>query len=115
VRNFGNNGYNNNYNNQYAKPPYVPNKYISGNNISNDLENPMRSFISTQKELNKKFIAKFERLDALNEKVDHLTREIFTMKNNMMRSDPSSHGLESGCTTQPPRFKSPQTQIWVLI
>jgi hypothetical protein len=33
IRNFGNNGYNNNYNNQYVKPPYVPNKYTSGNNI----------------------------------------------------------------------------------
>jgi hypothetical protein len=53
IRNFGNNGYNNNYNNQYVKPPYVPIKYTSGNNISNDLENTMRSFISTQKELNK--------------------------------------------------------------
>jgi hypothetical protein len=37
IRNFGNNGYDNHYNNQYAKPPYVPNKYTSGNNISNDL------------------------------------------------------------------------------
>jgi hypothetical protein len=43
----------------------------------------MRSFISTQKEFNKDFIAKFERFDALNEKVDHLTREISTMKNHM--------------------------------
>jgi hypothetical protein len=43
----------------------------------------MRSFISTQKELNKEFIAKFERLDALNEKVDHLTREIVTMINHL--------------------------------
>jgi hypothetical protein len=42
----------------------------------------MRSFISTQKELNKEFITKFERFDALNEKVDHLTTEIATMKNN---------------------------------
>jgi hypothetical protein len=66
--------YNNNYNNQYAKPTFVPNKYTSGNNISNELENTMRSFISTQKELNKEFIVKFERFDALNEKVDHLTR-----------------------------------------
>jgi hypothetical protein len=53
IRNFGNNGYNNNYNNQYAKPPFVPNKYTIGNNICNDLDNTMRSFISTQKELNK--------------------------------------------------------------
>jgi hypothetical protein len=30
----------------------------------------MRSFISTQKEVNKEFIAKFERFNALNEKVD---------------------------------------------
>jgi hypothetical protein len=43
----------------------------------------MRSFISTQKELNKEFIAKFERFDALNEKVDHLTREIVAIKNHM--------------------------------
>jgi hypothetical protein len=43
----------------------------------------MRSFISTQKELNKEFISKFERFDALNEKVDHLAREIATMKNHM--------------------------------
>jgi hypothetical protein len=43
----------------------------------------MRSFISTQKELNKEFIAKFERFNALNEKVDHLTREIVTIKNHM--------------------------------
>jgi hypothetical protein len=43
----------------------------------------VRSFISTQKELNKEFIAKFEIFDALNEKVDHLTREIVTMKNHM--------------------------------
>jgi hypothetical protein len=53
IRNFGNNGYNNNYNNQYVKPPFVPNKYTIGNTICNDLENTMRSFISTQKELNK--------------------------------------------------------------
>jgi hypothetical protein len=46
---FGNNGYGSNYNNSYAKPPYVPNKYTSGNNVSNDLENIMRSFISTKK------------------------------------------------------------------
>jgi hypothetical protein len=87
IRNFGHNGYNNNYNNQYVKPPYVPNKYISGNKISNDLENTMRSCISTQKELNKEFIAKFERFDALNEKVDHLTREIVTMKNHMQEKN----------------------------
>jgi hypothetical protein len=49
IGNFGNNGYNNGYNNQYVKSPYVPNKYASGSNISNDLENTMRSFISTQK------------------------------------------------------------------
>jgi ribosomal protein S15P/S13E len=66
-----------------VKPPYVPNNYTSGNNISNDLENTVRSFISCQKELNKEFIAKFERFNAFNEKVDHLTREIATMKNHM--------------------------------
>jgi hypothetical protein len=47
IRNFGNNGYNKDYNNQYVKSPYVPKKYASGSNISNDLENTMRSFIST--------------------------------------------------------------------
>jgi hypothetical protein len=40
----------------------------------------MRSFISTQKELNKEFIAKFERFDALNEKVDHLTKNEESIK-----------------------------------
>jgi hypothetical protein len=83
IRNSGNNGYNNNNNNAYAKPPYVPNKYTSSTNVSNDLENTMRSFISTQKELNKEFITKFERFDALNEKVDHLTTEIVAIKNHM--------------------------------
>jgi hypothetical protein len=43
----------------------------------------MRSFISTQKELNKEFITKFEKLDALNDKVDHLTKEIVAFKNLM--------------------------------
>jgi hypothetical protein len=43
----------------------------------------MRSFICTQKELNREFIAKFERFDALNEKVDHLTREIGAMKKHI--------------------------------
>jgi hypothetical protein len=43
----------------------------------------MISFISTQKGLNKQFIAKFERFDALNEKVDHLTREIVAIKNHI--------------------------------
>jgi hypothetical protein len=38
IRNFGNNGYGNNYNNSYARNPYVPNKYTSDNNVSNDLE-----------------------------------------------------------------------------
>jgi hypothetical protein len=47
IKNFGNNGYNNNYS-PYVKSPYVPNKYTSGNNVSNDLENTMRSFISIQ-------------------------------------------------------------------
>jgi hypothetical protein len=51
IRNFGNNGYGSNYNNSYGRPLYVPNKYTSGNNVSNDLENTIRSFISTQKEL----------------------------------------------------------------
>jgi polyhydroxyalkanoate synthesis regulator phasin len=43
----------------------------------------MISFISTQKGLNKEFIAKFERFDTLNEKVDHLTREIVAIKNHI--------------------------------
>ena len=37
IRNFENNGYgNNNYGNSYSKPPYVPNKFASGNNFSKD-------------------------------------------------------------------------------
>jgi hypothetical protein len=43
----------------------------------------MRSFISTQKEPSKEFITKFDRFDALNKKVDHLTREIVPIKNHM--------------------------------
>lgn len=83
VRNFGNNAYGNNFNSSYARHAYVSNKYTSGNNISNDLETMIRSFISTQKELNKKIIAKFEKYDALNDKVDRLTKEIVYFKNMM--------------------------------
>jgi hypothetical protein len=53
IINFGNNGYGNN--NNYGRPPYVPNKHASGSN-SNELENTIRSFIASQKELNKEFI-----------------------------------------------------------
>ena len=63
IRNYGNNGYGSNNYNSYNKPPYVPNKYVSS-----DLENTIRSFISTQKELNKEFISKFEKQDALFER-----------------------------------------------
>jgi hypothetical protein len=45
----------------------------------------MISFISTQKELNKEFITKFERFNALDEKVDHLAREIAAMKKTYAR------------------------------
>lgn len=82
IRNFGNNGYGNNYNsNAYARPPFVPNKYTSGNAISNDLENTIRSFIASQKELNKEFIAKNEKFDALFDNVDRLTKEVISLKN----------------------------------
>jgi hypothetical protein len=43
----------------------------------------MISFISTKKELNKEFIAMFLRIDDLNDKVDHLTKEIVAIKNHM--------------------------------
>jgi hypothetical protein len=60
----------------------VPNNtYASGNNVSNDLEITTRSFIATQKELNKEFIAKFEKMDALCEKVDNLVKNFTTLKN----------------------------------
>ena len=82
IRNFGNNGYgNNNYNNSYSKPPFVPNKFTSGNNFFNDLENTIRSFIASQKELNKDFISRFEKQDVLNEKVERLTNEVLSLKN----------------------------------
>jgi hypothetical protein len=83
IRNFGNNGYNNNYNNTYVKPPYVPNKYTSGSNVSNDLENTMITLYLLKKSLTKEFIAKSERFGALKKNVDHLTREIVTIKNHM--------------------------------
>jgi hypothetical protein len=61
VRNFGSNGYGNNNYNSYNRPTYVPNKFTTSSNVSSDLENTIRSFISTQKELNKEFISKFEK------------------------------------------------------
>jgi hypothetical protein len=36
-------------------------------------------------------------------------------KEIQLRSEPSSTGYGSGCTTQAPRFKSPRMRIWVLI
>jgi hypothetical protein len=76
VRNFGNNGYGNNYN-SYNRPPYVPNKYTT-------LENTIRSFISTQKELNKEFISKFEKQDSLFERVDQITKELISLINTII-------------------------------
>jgi len=84
IRNYGNNGYGNNNYNSYNKPPYVPNKYASSGNVSSDLENTIRSFISTQKELNKEFISKFEKQDALFERVDQLTKEVSSLKNTII-------------------------------
>jgi hypothetical protein len=63
IQYFSNNAYGNNYNSGYprppfahntygSRPPYVPNTtYATRNNISNDLESTIRSFIATQKEL----------------------------------------------------------------
>jgi hypothetical protein len=79
VRNFGNNGYGNNYN-SYNRPPYFANKYTTTSNVSSDLENTIRSFISTQKELNKEFIYMFEKQDSLFERVDQLTKEVTSLK-----------------------------------
>jgi hypothetical protein len=62
------------------QPPYVPNKYASGSN-SNELENTIKYFIATQKELNKEFISKFESQDALIDKVELLTQEVVSFKN----------------------------------
>jgi hypothetical protein len=81
IRNYGNNGYGNNNYNSYNKPPYVPSKYTTSSNVSSDLENTIRSFISTQKELNKEFISKFEKHDILFERVDQLTKEVSSLKN----------------------------------
>jgi hypothetical protein len=44
------------------------------------LENTIRSFISTQKELNKEFISKFEKQDSLFERVDQLTKKVASLK-----------------------------------
>jgi hypothetical protein len=84
VRNFGSNGYGNNNYNSYNRPPYVPNKFTTSSNVSSDLENTIRSFISTQKELNKEFISKFEKQDALFERVDQLTKEVTSLKNTII-------------------------------
>jgi hypothetical protein len=45
-----------------------------------------------------------------------LTAIYFPMvsKRREKRNEPSSHGQGSRYTTQPPRFKSPWIQIWVL-
>ena len=83
IRNYGNNGYGNNNYNSYNKPPYVPNKYTTSSNVSSDLENTIRSFISTQKELNKEFISKFKKQDSLFERVDQLTKEVSSLKNTI--------------------------------
>jgi hypothetical protein len=83
VRNFGNNGYGNNYN-SYNRPPYVPNKYTTSSNVSSDLENTIRSFVSTQKELNKEFISKYEKQDSLFERVDQVTKEVVSLKNTII-------------------------------
>jgi hypothetical protein len=76
VRNFGGNSYGNNNYNSYNRPPYVPNKFTTSSNLSSDLENTIRFFISTQKELNKEFISQFEKQDALLERVGQLTKEV---------------------------------------
>ena len=82
IRNFGNNGYgNNNYGTSYSKPLFVPNKFASGNNFSNDLDNTIGSFIASQNELNKEFISRFEKQDVLNEKVERLTKEVLSLRN----------------------------------
>jgi hypothetical protein len=61
---------------------YAPNPtYASGNNISSDLVSTIRSFIATQKELNKGYVAKFKEMDALCERVDNLPKEFTTLKN----------------------------------
>jgi hypothetical protein len=81
IRNYNNNGFRNKYNNNYARPPYVPNNNYANGSNSNDLENTIRSFIATQKELNKEFIARFEKVDALCERVDKLSNEVPSLKN----------------------------------
>jgi phage/plasmid-associated DNA primase len=80
VRNYGNNGFGYKNYNSYIKPPYVPNKYTTSSNVSSDLESTIRSFISTQKEINKEFISKYEKQDALFERVDQLTKEVLLIK-----------------------------------
>jgi hypothetical protein len=84
VRNFGSNGYGNNNYNSYNRPPYVPNNFTTSSNVSSDSENIIRSSISTQKELNKEFISKFEKQDALFERVDQLTKEVTSLKNTII-------------------------------
>ena len=86
IRNYGNNNYN-----PYNKHPYVPNKYTTSSNVSSDLENTIRSFISTQKELNKEFISKFEKQDSLFERVDQLTKEVSSLKNTIIAQNMRKH------------------------
>jgi hypothetical protein len=44
------------------------------------LDNTIRSFITTQRELNKEFISRFEKLDAMFEKVENLSIEVACIK-----------------------------------
>ena len=76
IRNSGNIGYgNNNYGTSYSKPPFIPNKFASSNNFSNDLDNTIRSFIASQKELNKEID-----IQEIKEKVKRNFEEVFEVK-----------------------------------
>jgi hypothetical protein len=93
IKKFNNNAYGNNNNSGYPTPPFAQNTYgswptclpnttyASGKNVLNELESTIRSFITTKKEPKNEFIAKFENMDALCEKVDNLAKEFTALKN----------------------------------
>ena len=84
--NFNNNAYRNNFGSNNYKP-YPPNNgnsygnsYNPNNNVTSDLENVLKEFITSQKAFNKIVEGKLEKLDSLVSKVDVLAHDVEILK-----------------------------------
>ena len=88
--NFNNNAYRNNFGSNNYKP-YPPNNdnsdgssygnsYNTNKNVSSDLENILKEFISSQKPFNKTVEEKLEKLDRLVSKVEDLAHDVEILK-----------------------------------